>query len=186
MKLWAVLGHPGGISSGPHEGQRRWLSALGAGDRGPGGGVQGAESSGPELGSDSLPRSPLSPALAAHGSNKHLAEMFASGCHVRLQVAKTDSAPIYRYRGWLCSGRLSLLRSLAASQLSCSPKGSDSGIRESERTRDRSQGSLSFPHPVFPPPPSREGSVLQVDAKWTGSSLCSKTLSSNGDNAHGN
>lgn len=71
--------------------------------------------------------------------------MFVSGCHFRLQVAKTDPAPIYRYCIWLCSGRLLLLRSLAASQLSFSLKGSDFGIRKSERISDHIRGSL--PHP---------------------------------------
>lgn len=97
------------------------VPAQDTGDWGEGGGVE-AESSSPW--SESLQRSSLFPALVEYNPNKHIAEMFASGCHFRLQVAKTDFAPIYRYCIWLCSGRLLLLRSLAGSQLSFSLKGS--------------------------------------------------------------
>ena len=76
--------------------------------------------------------------------------MFVSGCHFRLQVAKTDPAPIYRYCIWLCSGRLLLLRSLAGSQLSFSLRGSHFGIRKSERISDHLKGSHPTPHPSLP------------------------------------
>ena len=84
--------------------------------------------------------------------------MFVSGCHFRLQVAKTDPVPIYRYCIWLCSGRFLLLRCLASSQLSFSLKGSDFGIRKSERISDHIKGSLSLLLSLHC------GSTLQVDA----------------------
>ena len=96
--------------------------------------------------------------------------MFVSGCHFRLQVAKTDPAPIYRYCIWLCSGRLLLLHSLAGSQLSFSLKGSDFGIRKSEGISDHIKGSLSLPLPLPTVHPGR------WTPAWTGSSLCLQRL----------
>lgn len=90
--------------------------------------------------------------LAECDFNKHIAEMFVSGCHFRLQVAKTDPAPIYRSCIWLCSRRLLLLRFLASSQLSFSLKGSDFGIRKSERISDHIKGSLPQPPTSLSPP----------------------------------
>lgn len=63
----------------------------------------GAEGDNPEPRGGTLQRSSLFLALAEYDSSKHIAEMFASRCHFRLQVAKTDSAPIYRSCVWLCS-----------------------------------------------------------------------------------
>ena len=95
--------------------------------------------------------------------------MFVSGCHFRLQVAKTDPVPIYRYCIWLCSGRFLLLHSLAGSQLSFSLKGSDFGIRKSESISDRIKGSfsllLSLPTVAL---------YCRWTPAWTGSSLLLK------------
>lgn len=121
-----MLGHAQGISSDlpplPPIKDRDRVPAQDTGDWGEDGRV-GAESS--SLWSESLQRSSLFPALVEYNPDKHIAEMFASRSHFRLQVAKTDFAPIYRYCIWLCAGRLLLLHSLASSQMSFSLKGSD-------------------------------------------------------------
>lgn len=82
--------------------------------------VRRAESNNFQPSSEVFRSRSLFPGPAEEDSNKHIAEMFVSGCHFRLQVAKTDPAPIYRRCIWLCSRRLLLLRFLASSQLSLS------------------------------------------------------------------
>lgn len=117
--------------------------------------------------------------------------MFVSGCHFRLQVAKTDLASIYRFRIWLCSRRLLLLRSLAGSQLSFSFKGSDFGTRKSKRISDHIKGhlslslfftlALSLSHSL-----SANAVYCRWMPAWTGFSLCAKTLNNNDDKANEN
>lgn len=105
--------------------------------------------------------------------------MFASRCRFRLQVAKPDSAPIYRSCVWLCSWEA--LITMLTGRLPAEPF--PQGIRfwnQKVRIGDHIQGS---PQPISSP---CKRSVLQVDANWTGSPLCSKALKNNGDKASGN
>lgn len=139
----------------------------------------GSEGDNPEPGGGTLQRSSLALARARYNSSKHIAEMFASRCRFRLQVAKPDSAPIYRSCVWLCSWEA--LITMLTGRLPAEPF--PQGIRfwnQKVRIGDHIQGS---PQPISSP---CKRSVLQVDANWTGSPLCSKALKNNGDKASGN